>query len=92
MGAVYFDSKVPQTGEVVSSKFWYPFTRTLTVPHTRMHSSTPITEVVLGSDFLVPTFQTTRRHISDDTNPYLKPAVVYARACVCVCVFCEISG
>ena len=85
----------PKEGEVSFFEMLVPiYMQTHSVPHTRVHSSTPITEVVLWSDFLVPISQTTRRHISDDTNPYLKPGVVYVCMyvcmCVCVCVWASL--
>jgi len=73
-----------------------------TVPHAQLHCATctitlchipacillpPIMKVVLCSEFLVPTYQTTQRHISEETNPYLKPRVMY----VCMCVSVSVS-
>ena len=95
-----WQKNTPKKGEVVRFfEMLVPiYMHTHSAPHTGVHSSTPITDVVLCSDFLVPMYQTTRRHISDDTNPYLKLGFVYVCMCVCVCVcvsvtaFCEISG
>ena len=111
MGAVYFDRKVPTPKKgrsYVLSKFWFPFTCTITlchnytVPHAQLHCATctitlchipecillpPIMKVVLCSELLVPTYQTTQRHISEETNPYLKPRVMY----VCMCVSVSVS-
>ena len=85
-----WQKNTPKKGEVVRFfEMLVPiYMHTHSAPHTGVHSSTPITDVVLCSDFLVPMYQTTRRHISDDTNPYLKLGFVYVCMCVCVCV-CE---
>jgi len=48
--------RYPKEGEIVSffEMFVPIYMHTHNVPHTKMHSSTPMTEVVLCSDFLVP--------------------------------------
>ena len=51
-----WEDRCPKVGEVVS---FFGTMLINTVPHTRMHSSTLIMEVVLCSEFLVPMYQTT---------------------------------